>query len=109
MLKSDLTDNMDHMRISGTEPSSLIRRQTKYFQKLESDVTKVPKQGWAKRDGVINTHNQSILARKILMLSKRYESTEVDRRTWYHVPSGTRLSTSSDTHQAVEIEKRDFY
>ena len=23
------------------------------------------------------------------MLSKRYESTEVDRRTWLHVPSGT--------------------
>ena len=23
------------------------------------------------------------------MLSKRYESTEVDSRTWLHVPSGT--------------------
>ena len=30
------------------------------------------------------------------MLSKRYESTEVDRRTWLHVPSGTHWSTSSD-------------
>ena len=37
------------------------------------------------------------------MLSKRYESTEVDRRTWLHVPSGTLWSTSSDTHQVVEI------
>ena len=37
------------------------------------------------------------------MLSKRYESTEVDRRTWLHVPSGTHWSTSSDTHQVVEI------
>ena len=36
------------------------------------------------------------------MLSKRYESTEVDRRTWLHVPSGTPWSTSSDTHQVVE-------
>ena len=27
------------------------------------------------------------------MLSKRYESTEVDRRTWLHVPSGTHWST----------------
>ena len=34
---------------------------------------------------------------------KRYESTEVDRRTWLHVPSGTPWSTSSDTHQVVEI------
>ena len=33
------------------------------------------------------------------MLSKTYESTEVDRRTWLHVPSGNHWSTSSDTHQ----------
>ena len=29
------------------------------------------------------------------MLSKRYESTEVNRRTWLHVPSGTHWSTSN--------------
>ena len=39
------------------------------------------------------------------MLSKRYESTKVDRRTWLHVSSGTLWSISSDTHQAVEIIK----
>ena len=39
------------------------------------------------------------------MVSKRYESTEVDRRTWLHVPSGTNWSTNSDTHQVVEIYK----
>ena len=38
------------------------------------------------------------------MLSKRYQSTEVDRRTWLHVPSGTHWS-SSDTHQVIEIQK----
>ena len=38
------------------------------------------------------------------MLSKRYESTEVDRRTCLHVPSGTHWYTSSDTHQVVEIQ-----
>ena len=38
------------------------------------------------------------------MLSKRYESTEVDRRTWLHVPWGTHWSTSSDTHKDVEIQ-----
>ena len=38
------------------------------------------------------------------MLSKRYESTEVDRRTWLHVPSGTHWSTSSDTHQVVKLQ-----
>ena len=39
------------------------------------------------------------------MLSKCHESTEVDRRTWLHVPSGTTWSTSSDTYQVVEIKK----
>ena len=38
------------------------------------------------------------------MLSKLYESTEVDRRTWLPVPSGTHWSTSSDTQQVVEIQ-----
>ena len=39
------------------------------------------------------------------MLSKRYKSTEVDRRTWLYVPSGTLCRTSSDTHQVAEIQK----
>ena len=39
------------------------------------------------------------------MLSKRYESTEIDRKTWLHVPSGTPWSTGSDTHQVVDIKK----
>ena len=39
------------------------------------------------------------------MLSKRYKSIEVDRRTWLYVPSGTPWSTSSNTHQVVEIQK----
>ena len=50
---------MDHKRISGTKPSSVILSQTKYFQKLQSDVTEVPKQGDAKRDGVINPQNNN--------------------------------------------------
>ena len=69
-------------------------------------MPKMPKQADAKRDGVINPQNYNsiqFLTRQILMLSKRYESTEVDRRTWLHVPSGTHWSTSSDTHQVVEI------
>ena len=45
------------------------------------------------------------LNKENLMLSRRYELTEVDRKTWLHVPSGTLWSTSNDTHQVVEIEK----
>ena len=48
---------MDHMRISGTEPSSLILSQTMKFKKLKSDDPKVPKPAEAKRDGVINPQN----------------------------------------------------
>ena len=32
------------------------------------------------------------------MLSIRYEPTEVDRRTWLHMPSWTLWSTINDTH-----------
>ena len=39
----------------------------------------------------------------MLMLSKRYESAEVDRKTWLHVPSETLWSISSDTHQVSEV------
>ena len=59
----------------------------------------------AKRDGVINpqiTISNNFNTENFDAL-KRYESTEVDRRTWLHVPSGTLWSTSSDTHQVVEI------
>ena len=56
---SDLINNMDHMRISGTEPSSVILSQTKYFKKLKNDAQKLPKQAKAKRDGVINPQNYS--------------------------------------------------
>ena len=38
------------------------------------------------------------------MLSKRYKSIVVDRRTWLHVPSpGTLWSTSSDAYQVSEV------
>ena len=80
------------MRISGTEPSSVIPSQTKQFKKLTSDAKKkVPKEAKAKWDGVINPkiQFQSILTQEILMHSIRYESTEVDRRTLQHVLSGT--------------------
>ena len=40
---------------------------------------------------------------KFLMLSKCYESTEVERRTWLHVPLGKLWSTSSEPHQVVEV------
>ena len=91
------------MLISGTEPSSVILSQTMKFKKLKSDDQKVPKQAEAKRDGVINpqiTISVNFNTENFDAL-KRYESTEVDRRTWLHVPSGTHWSTSSDTHQVV--------
>ena len=56
----------------------------------------------AERNGVINPQSfnfNQILTQKMLMLSKRHESTEDDRRTWLHVPSGTQWSTSSEIYR----------
>ena len=94
-----------YMRISGNERSSVILRHTKQLKSLKywskSDKTGWIRKGWCNK--ATKLQFQLIWIRKILMLSKCYESTEVDRRTWLHAPSGTHWSTSSDTHQVVEI------
>ena len=48
---------MDHMRITGNEPSSVILRQTKLFPKEKILTKSANKQAEAKRDGVINPQN----------------------------------------------------
>ena len=59
----------------------------------------MPKQAEAKRDGVINPQNYNFnqFNTENFDALKRYESTEVERRTWLHVPSVTQWPTSSDT------------
>ena len=52
------------MRISGTEPSSVILRQTCSIKKTSHDQ-KVPKEAEAKRDGVINPQNYNFKHGKI--------------------------------------------
>ena len=47
------------MRISGTEPSSVILSQTMKFRWLKSDDLKESKKFEAKRDGVINPQNNN--------------------------------------------------
>ena len=78
------------MRISGTEPSSVIISQTMWFKKVDKWCPKLPKQAEAKRDGVMNPQNTISINFKTANFNalKRYESTEVDRRTWLHVPRG---------------------
>ena len=72
------------MRISGTESSSVILRQSS----LKSDAQK--------RQNKV----------KPRCSQKRYKSSGVDRRTWLlYVPSGTPWFTSSDTHRVVKIPK----
>ena len=56
---------MDHTRISGTEPSSVILSQTMKFKKFKSDDRKVSKQAEAKRDGVINPQNCNFSQKKV--------------------------------------------
>ena len=59
----------------------------------------------AKKDGVKTPKNTILINFNMENFDAliRYESTEADRRTWLHVSSGTLWSTSSDTHQVVEI------
>ena len=45
---------MDHVRISGIGPLSVILSQNKVVYNLRIDSKKLPKQGKAKSDGVIN-------------------------------------------------------
>ena len=67
----------------------------------------MPKSAEAKRDGEINPQNYNFNQFKTreILLSTRYKSTEVDRRTSLYMSSGTQWSTSSDTYQVVEIQK----
>ena len=94
------------MRNSGTEPSSVILSQKSILKSWKEMSQTYQNKLKPKRDGVIKPQKlqfQSILTRKILMLSNATNQAEVDRWTWLHVPSGTHWSTSSDTHQVVEI------
>ena len=70
----------------------------------QSTKSKLSQKGWCKKKprklqfkSNFNTENVDVV--------ERYESTEVYRRTWLHVRSGTTCSTSSDTHQVVEVWK----
>ena len=77
------------MHIPGTEPSSVILSQTKLFQKLKIDAQKC--QNKLKPKGMASCTKlqfQLILTRQIVLLSKRYESTEVDRRTYIRLDFG---------------------
>ena len=77
------------MRISGTEPSSVILSQTVKFKKLKSDDQKLPKQAEAKRDGVLNPQNYNFKqTRKILMLSNATNQPKSTVELGYMCPRG---------------------
>ena len=52
------------MRISGTEPSSVILSQTKRFQKLVSDVSKSAKISWSQKAQWVNGSESVLTVRK---------------------------------------------
>ena len=90
------------MPFSDTEPSSAQRVVLKVGKRRpKSAKTSCNQKGWCsnptKLQISINFNTENFDARK------RYESTQVDRRTWLHVLSGTHWSTSSYTHQVVEL------
>ena len=57
ILKSHWLNKLDHMHISGTEPSSVILSKT-----MKSDTQIMPKQVKDKRDAVINLHNYNFIS-----------------------------------------------
>ena len=77
------------MRISGTEPSSVILSQTKSFKKLKSDAQKVPKQAKAKGDGVI-THKITIWINFNTEILYQYTNTTT---VYWYTPSTIFLKT----------------
>ena len=100
MSKSDWIINMDRMRISGSEPSSVILSQ-KVFSTVTTGPWKCAKISWSQtpRDGVSKPTRQiTISTRKMLMLSNTnqlkstvelgYMSTSVDslvHQQWHQV------------------------
>ena len=79
------------MRISGTEPSSVILSQTKKFKNLKSNTQKVPKKAKAKWDSVINQQNYNfnqILTQKILMRSNATNQPQSTVELGYMCPRG---------------------
>ena len=90
--------------ISSIEPSLVILSQTIITWRPNNTKT-----NWSQH--VINTVNYNfhqIEALNILMLSKRYESTEVDFRTWQYVSSGFIVNQQGHL-LSCWISKRDFY
>ena len=59
-LKSDWIDDMDHIRISGIEPSSVILSQTSSLKSWKVMTKKWLNKLKPKRDGVINQQNYKI-------------------------------------------------
>ena len=98
---------MDHMRIPGIESSSVFLISTESGFKIwkwwsESFQTSCSQKGWCEKPTKLQF--QLVFIWTMLMLSKRYVSTEVNRRTWLHGSSETNLSTSGDAYRVVKKE-----
>ena len=74
-----------------------------FCHRTESDLFLflLSQKGWYNKP--TNLQFKSILTQNILIISERYESIEVDRRTWLNMPSGTHWSTSSDTSRLTNL------
>ena len=94
--KSDEINNMDHMRISGTEPSSVILSQKsscKIWQRCpESAKTSWSQKGWCNKP--IELQFRSIFTRKILMLSNATNQPKSTVELGYMCPRGLLLLVS---------------
>ena len=93
--KSDLINDLDHMRISDTESSSVMLLQRKWLESWKR-MPKVPEQGKAKKGGVISPQNYNLHEFQTRKIWCSQNAT--------YQPKSTVERASSDTLQVVEIK-----
>ena len=85
--KSDLINNMYHMCISGTEPSSVVLSQSSNFKSWkEMSQKRWSQKGWCNKPTKLQF--QTILSRKILMLSNATNQPKSTVELGYMCPRG---------------------
>ena len=107
--KSDLINKMDHMRISGTEPSSVILNQKKVIQKVEkwcpkSVKSSLSQMGWCNKPTKLQFH--SILTRKILRFSNATNQPKSTVELGYMCPRGLLGPQAVTLTKLLKYEKR---
>ena len=86
ILKSDWINNMDHMRISGTESSSVVLNQTKYSKTLNCDAWIMSKLEWGCPIGTKYPRGNQFLTARFYLTARASTDRRTDRQTDRVIP-----------------------